>query len=82
MKNARRTIQDEYTKYQSEHLNKPSDELCIMNNARRTIQEEYTNVSRVNNTTQRKGKAIKKVKIESKKLTMKSRVGSEMKTWK
>ena len=82
MKNARRTIQDEYTKYQSEHLNKPSDELCIMNNARRTIQEEYTNVSRVNNTTQRKGKAIKKVKIESKKLTMKSRVCSEMKTWK
>ena len=61
---------------------KPSDELCIMKNARRTIQEEYTNVSRVNNTTQRKGKAIKKVEIESKKLTMKSRVGSEMKTWK
>ena len=67
---------------QSTKVNKPSDELCIMNNARRTIQEEYTNVSRVNNTTQRKGKAIEKVEIESKKLTMKSRVGSEMKTWK
>ena len=67
---------------QSTKVNKPRDELCIMNNARRTIQDEYTNVSRVNNTTQRKGKAIKKVKIESKKLTMKSRVGSEMKTWK
>ena len=66
----------------STKVNKPSDELCIMKNARRTIQEEYTNVSRANNTTQRKGKAIKKVKIESKKLTMKSRVGSEMKTWK
>ena len=67
---------------QSTKVNKPSYELCIMKNARRTIQEEYTNVSRVNNTTQRKGKAIKKVEIESKKLTMKSRVGSEMKTWK
>ena len=27
---------------QSTKVNKPSDELCIMNNARRTIQDEYT----------------------------------------
>ena len=67
---------------QSTKVNKPSDKLCIMNNATRIIQDEYTNESRVNNTTERKGKAVKKVKIESKKLTMKSRVGSEMKTWK
>ena len=60
---------------------KPSDELCIMNNARQIIQDEYTNVSHVNNTTARKGKVITKVNKE-KKLTMKSRVGSEMKTWK
>ena len=50
----------------STKVNKPGDELCIMNNARRTIQDEYTNVSRVNTITERKGKAIKKIKIESK----------------
>ena len=50
----------------STKVNKPRDKLCIMNNARRTIQDEYTNVSRVNTITERKGKAIKKVKIESK----------------
>ena len=26
----------------STKVNKPGDELCIMNNARRTIQDEYT----------------------------------------
>ena len=59
---------------QSTKVNKASDELWIMNNARQIIQDEYTNVSRVNNTTERKVKATKEVNKERLKVKVDNEV--------